>query len=649
MILNNPIIFLLVGEEGIKSSGTIKKYFSESEGVAYVYVCGENQQIPRGELEMGVCLNSSGKISFDIKEKEKLDSIVRLLKYYRYSNRENVNICIITDCGDSKYLLKSFYMDFCESLHHAFLNHVLCDMYYIVKEQFILTSPMTEFINRIEEFQKEDWLRFIFIISDVSNEGVLKNSREELFENILDSIMLEIGKEMVLHDPGRSIYDQLSENVFEVKSKLLTIGRMPLDQSVELKKKAIAHELCQTIWDFREKKPCVKIPISGEIDTSELGEKIYDAMQPIREGLHLIAYYNDKPLKSLKGKSNKEVLYSFFRSNNEKFIEHNKKTYNLIAQNLKTTYYQIYLESRIDNLLQHFSSNTINLNILDYMADSIMDEIDNKVKDYSRQFVQVKSDYDKWINDTCDCLFGLKNRILSKSCWTLLDRWGEYQLELIFCDIMQECLYSIRHEIETWRQKKYLECQKIIGFRDNIQQQWDTISKDSKSAEWCLLDVYAKNVSEYLSEHDNISKKYLHQLYANMLLGKENPKDVEHLTEHYVSSLYTGKLTNIWFSASHESNAYVKNDNFYKDLYNEIIHDKIIQIRGWLANIDPYICLIGSPSNMLMQSAQTQEDNPVTIYLTEKYIQPVVIYYQHIGKTDNLYLYKKIEVYEESI
>ena len=223
-LLENPVLFLLFSSQAkAEFSMLLNRMGNLDRCIVMQAYDSVKAQIDDGRV-VGIELGGPGP---GAPYRRQLAAAVRRTKLHKYCRGKDITVCAILEGSDDYSRERAVCERVYNDLKSAYRNHVYVDFYVMAKEPFVPGGglELQALIDGLKPLAGEDWARYIFLVSDITNEERLVEKYSERFETVLDSIVLTNCRSS--SGAGSAyIHERLLEESEELGSKLLALGRV---------------------------------------------------------------------------------------------------------------------------------------------------------------------------------------------------------------------------------------------------------------------------------------------------------------------------------------------------------------------------------------------------------------------------------------
>lgn len=628
--LANPIFVVLSGAEISRKHQLMKHFFDElhSEYTAAQLYRDTAQPAQRsGLIPIPVTSASTLQPVFF----SELDAAIRRSKRHRYPNNNDLTVCLFFDSTTSDMLVTKVCRELYSLLSHAYYNHVFFDIYFLLLEDFVpcagRIAQNSNAARQLSELHKQEWVRYIFLLSDVTNTGQLILDSDKLFQTVLTAVLLTNS-----HSRGETMGQLQDILIREAEGgKFFCLGQTALCPSVREIQQMVQAELLvqlsaqvQTNEDFPKKQSCL-VSLFDDIRS--------DILKESGEIEHIGCYaYTVSAAASVV--TNSDCLDTFFHENPELYMEEVEKRCRQHFEE-QTVHYWRQVKVWLDDMLCQYNA-SICVPQCEQFVVAVADDCLNQLQ----QQLQARS------NDARDRFVAWKNkaalmrrrswrRAPERAAYRLLDQWRVQKADELTYQIMDRCISDIRTRIKCWQEDIIRKCSLFSELRRSTDHKWDTLLRDSTASVRLLLQYRRNALSAYLQQYSWRVGACRSQLDA--LLGKEaGAAEIANLISIHTEQLLRegARSTLPWvdfqlFSGPDNTQTEVA----YEKLYHALKTDIPLNTRRDISNAAVYLCFLGRTQYSFVNYVQKQDDFPCVLHFEEYFIPPEVFCFQHLSSS----------------
>ncbi|MBQ7371184.1 MAG: hypothetical protein IJW67_04775, partial [Blautia sp.] len=561
---------------------------------------------------------------------------MRRVKCHKYRRHGDAVISLIIDNCAKDIDLQMLCCLLWSFFQNAFLGRVFLDVFYMMRETFLHDRISDyEMQKRIDLLQKNDWVRFVFLISDVRNDELLVEQDELLFSMIWDSITLVNSSFRFTNHHPRSLTDEFWTVSEGSGSKLFTLGKETTELGQRERMTLLKYVLMKKIR--RMKKLSSEELIYPKLDFEMLSVELKSILSDFPNALSSVEANESLLAKAALQYTNGEILTRFYYDNTEKVVLQKRKEYQEEWEHAVERFCQAYLKEYLNESLLQLSNNIIASVYYHRVAEMAEKEIVEIKKIYFHELLRARNDNEQWKQKVCrHARFRERGFYGNNFQIIILKEWGMHLSNEWYFEMMCSCFSKIQIYINTWEKRLACKCNTIKEYEKKLWIERNIVMQDIGMAKSLLMEKYL-NVAETIIEEKNEYNTNCYQELCGFILedAEENWK-VDKMIEEITERLFVD------ISYSLSRNPYllkqdVPDRNFMEKLMQNLLDNPVFQMRGGIFNQEPFICFMGSGNNLFMNFLKSKNRN--LLFYSEQYQAPVILYYQHIKKIGEVFSY----------
>lgn len=592
--------------------------------------------------------NSENLLLFQFIETNEMEEHIRRLKRRRYNRSNTIDVCIIIDSTHAQSPLKEICAKVYEELERAFPDHVYIDIYYMMYEGFEMNSFMREvnkkFICSLSELEKEEWIRFVFLVSEVNNRERVIGDRKDIFDIIINSVAaLNLGWGYDKEINGGSISEKLFQAVQAYDSKVLTIGCIRMVQGEEKTKQLIKNYLLQeTLLYQGENNTLEKTGERFEYNFTKDLNRIEQQVKKKCLGIRSIGFYETMSMDNSNNYTNSQVLTNCFHKNHLFFMEN---VFNeCVEEQVQKGNFIWWLQVK-----EWFFSETHILSILLNEGQGVEKTIQPIVKTVEEQIdiAQKKLNTQKLVlehwktNRKVDKYYLKQNKKLRNDRYQfiVLSEWTSLIGRKISYEVFIKYLYDIRRELLVWKIELLSRYRSFMQYVDGLKNMWDNELLNCSGTEKKFIDMYSIEIRDFIKNNSFMINK-LWIVLKDLFFEKDfELQKVEESINDMVDWIYRerneyGNLVDSWQNAYKTQSG---KEFFFSEVYYGLLQYNGIQLRGNIFNMEPYICMIGDKKDEFINYLIKNHEKKMDIHFIEQRKGfPIVLYYVPIDSVNQL-------------
>lgn len=618
-LLENPVLFLLFSSQAeAEFSMLLSRMGDLDRCIIMEAYSGTAAQID----DARIVTIELGSIDPGSQYQQQLTAAVRRTKQHKYSRGKDITVCVILE-GSNDYSKEHAVCQWIyDDLKLAYRNHVYFDFYVMTNEPLICsTSPgLPTLIDALKPIEEEDWARYIFVVSDITNEERLVEQYAERFETVLDSIVLTNCRS----SSGVSnahIHERLLDESSEMGSKVMALGRVRMALDAAAAKRIIRHEMLECIQGL----PIQSGAASGWMNLDGLSLDILQDVKSTYPGILKVGLYEEDPIKSTTTQyTNQEAVFRYFQSGADTYM----------------CFQQERLEEKFKKRMECFCRREVKTWLMDTLfqpgggvvqkdcCQVVFQEAARGIQKY-RGLVQDANEknereFAQWKN--------IKVKASRWARWVLgnhwyepyrvLKEWAEFRGRRLAAAVFEQCLQDMEYYAKNWTRRMEGRCELFSllcrGAREDLQE----LMEDCCEAERHLIQGYREEVARELV---NMTAEIRHICsIINGLLRED--VDAEYLNRSIgrcVDWLYARGLKDI-------SPHFGSDNGAFGEILANFEEHICLLTRTQVPNVAPYVFLMGHPGDVFLEYVRGQKNTRYIVYDAEYMGCPVAFYYQHL-------------------
>lgn len=632
--LANPIFVVLSGTEISRKHQLMKHFFDEmhSEYMAAQLYRDTAQPAQCSELiPIPVTSASTLQPAFF----SELDAAIRRSKRHRYPNNNDLTVCLFFDSTTSDMLVTEVCRELYALLSHAYYNHVFFDIYFLLLEDFVPSdgriAQNATAARQLSELHDQEWVRYIFLLSDVTSKGQLILDSDKLFQTVLTAILLTNSY------TREKTMGQLQDILIREAegSKFFCLGQTTLCPSVREIQQMVQTELLlqlstqvQINENFPKKQSCLG-SLFDDIRSSVLKES---------GEIEHIGCYTYTVSAAASALTNSDCLDTFFHENPELYMEEVGKRCRQHFEE-QTVHYWRQIKVWLDDMLCQYNA-SICIPQCEQFVVAVADDCLNQLQ----QQLQARSNtardqFVAWKNEAALIKQRSWRCASERAAYCLLDQWRVQKVDELTYQIMDRCISDIRTYIKCWQEDVIRKCSLFSELKRSTDHKWTTLLRDSTASVRLLLQYRRNALSAYLQQYPWRVGACRSQLDA--LLRKEaGAAEIANLVSIHTEQLLRegARSTLPWV----DSQLFNEPDNAqtvaaYEKLYHSLKTDIPLNTRRDIPNAATYLCFLGRTQDSFVNYVQQQDDFPCVLHFEEYFIPPEVFCFQHLSSSSTFF------------
>lgn len=618
----NPIMVVLSGRKVGQKLKLLERIFGSINGymVAQLYenfadlVEDSNLiPIPVNFEEHGVFLTA-------------MDAAIRKNKVHKYPNNNDLTVCLFIDSASIIPL-----QDICEQLlkllNGAYYNRVFFDIYYLLWEDFVPDTAGKAWSanagKQVLTLGAQEWVRYVFLASDVNSKGQLIADEAKLFRMVLTTMFLtncstDRGDMTGLQD----LLMRVTEN-----GKFFALGQAALYQSTQQIDQVIRTELLEQLSasthcdkDLPKQMTCLATLYSDIFD------EIWGESCQIE---HIGCYTYAMPTDTL---TNGDCLDVLFHENPALYMKEVKVRCQRRLMERIPQYWQ-RVKAWLNDLLYQCRASicapecgTLAAAVADTALDHLQQQFQKEAAGASNRFLTWKN---QMVEKPLNKWWSARERF----AYRLLDQWRRQKVEELVYEFLDEYIYDIRTRVKLWKEEITRTCVLFAELQHDAQRKWTALLRDSSPTEQLLLQYRKKVMSAYLQREPQCVEACCRQL--NALLGRQ-PEMAEIagvIYRHTEQLRWEGEQ-----SAQPWANPRLPDgmsdpevEALYNALYSVLKVDVPLNTRRHIPNASTYICFFGGAQNHFIGYVRKQNEFQYIPHFEDDSIALEVFCFQHLS------------------
>ena len=640
IIPDNPIAFVFFGEDAGEKYNQVYHFWGDTDYVIYIQVLKNQEDRIENDKVVVLETESDGAPRFNSDYSYSLDVAIRRTKRHNYMNRADVDVVVLSD-EQNDISIEKVCRGIYESLITAYFNHVFFEIYFWLLENFsnqvMRNGKSQEFLDQMKRLEEIEWVRFIFLISEMMNTEKIVRNKNQFVRIAIDSSILGNCSRMRLDWKGLSIYVQLSERTTVTDSKLLTIGRLPLGISQAAKKNIFCRCLLEKISGLQMQKADIKN--IQYMDRKVIKERINEELADLQKGMTSVGCHENIIFANAGTERMEDILYRCFRNNHIEYMRINSPAYKEACEIKTQNYCNIQLENWLSENVCRYTSNIFDITEIDKFISGAYCEIEKAVAGARDNLRKQNELFYEWKQKRrLNASRSIRKKYRQNFQIYVLEQWGARYTAQLESEIYLESLRSMQYYLNVWRSKMYARRQTFFQYLNRLRYQYDVLLLDSSKPEKLELKAYEMELYKYLESRPAFIENCYRSLSRQICERQE--------TDLVITDLLAKFLNDVRMEMPEKSGAAdlcMENTGnqreLYSELYKEITSEKLFHVRGSICNIQPYICLMGKSNDGFIQYISGCSVEEKIVYDVECYEYPVVVYYQHIDKIEELFMH----------
>lgn len=647
VFLENPLLFVLAGDQAQKYYRTLKQRFGSMGRCIFLQVIEdgdsiiEEEQVIKLRIEHGA--NDQYVPNCDSDFLKQLNEAIRRTKQYKYISGSQLAVCVLANQKSTYRYLQTLCETLYDHLTYAYLSRIVFDIYCFLAEEFVFeaSSGIDNLFSmrRYAELSEKEWVRYVFLVSDVSSEEIITDSQDSIFDLALSSIALtncNFGK--------RSISGQLRKDLSQegqaLDSKLLTIGGGSLLPRVDVVKLLLRRELLSRVNQTRVSADSLCQPVF------EAASYYQEILRDVREECRYISkiyYYPPRGKGRFQHETNSKIMSYYFRTAPEQFMRQAEKVSQKRHLAKANDFFRVQIKPALDEALRRSGVSVCDQGAERVIANAAIQILSAIQKGEEEALELCKKALMTWKDQIKRRRF--RDRLFHREdfIFTVLDEWKGYREQEIAHSAFIKFLSEIQGCVAGWQNT----LTKKLELFSNAMQLSDQIcymmQNETGKVDHLLLNFYGQSLEKFFNANQGVVRSCRNDL-GKLLERESDPADFEEVIQAWVERIYMENFQNV--SPYGESTIFgmlpSQQDQLFEEMYLALTQQAQLQIRGSVPNIQPHICFFGSSDNKLIQYVQKQPGFQGFLALSDNCGGniPFVLYYQNIASFEDIPAYQ---------
>lgn len=555
---------------------------------------------------------------------EAFDRVIRQNKLHKYPHNNDLTVCLFFDSFSSNIPLSEICTELYNTLTNAYYNRVVFDIYFLLLEDFVASSKR-RFQNliaaqKLGDIQSCEWVRYIFLLSDVNSEGQLTNDYNGLFTTVLMSIFLTNS----CNGDGKSLGRLEDVLMRETETgKFFCLGHISLQQSSQDIRHMVRTELLRALSKNAE----IKTVRSEEISIhSMLASDVKNEVDRQSFGIMHIPCYRISLPDNINEINKSNFLDICFHDGPARFIdEAENRCRKHFTEHIGNYWRQ--LKTQMDDMLCQFDHGLSDEGCEEYVA--------SKVDMALSKYEQLCQDKRSAINEEILLWKSQALRVCSRKvisiAFNLLEEWRDLRVREIVIKLLNFCISDMRTRINYWRDDIARKCRQFSMLCQREESSWNTLVRDSDMASRILLEYRQRELTSYL--HNN-------QWWIDACRGRINFLLREQIGETDLVNIVAAETEQLlceglqaslpWSDTNLPEDSDPRIDELYTGLYQALKNEIPLLTRRRIYNAPTYLCFFGGASARFIEYVCDQGEYQYLLHFDDKSSSPVVLFFRHI-------------------
>lgn len=628
--LTNPVLVVLSGADIGHRYQLLEQFFG---GIRSEFMAAQLAESTVGTvgsedlIRLPIPLNQEHSRSFV----PALDSMIRKTKLHKYPNNNDLTVCLFFDSSNGNIPLSKVCESLYQLLTNAYYNRVVFDIYFLHCEDFLIQNDQekqnTDAAEQLKKIHGKEWIRYIFLLSDVTSGGQLTADSDKLFHMVLTSVFL------TNCSVGGKNMGQLQDALIRESesSKFFSLGQTELRQSEHDIRQMIQTKLLQELSanvNFQDKLP----KRSALLGT--LHKDIYNEVTVRSRNIEHIGCYTYTIPEGGAALTNADCLDVFFHENPTLFMaEIEEQCCQYFMQ--QEGHYWRQIKAWLDDLLYQYNASICVPQCEQFIVTMVEEALDQLHQQFYVKANKAREQFIAWKNQ----------EIQIKRTWTvaperfaysLLEQWRVWKAQEITYSISAVCISDIRTRVHFWQKGIVQKCNLFSELRSNAAYGWTSLLQDSSSTKQMLLKYRRNALNAYMQKNQWQTDICRGQLDA--LLGKQaGAAEIANIVSAHTEKLLREgfRLSLPWAAPrlpSELEDPQVR--DLYEALYDALKNDIPLNARRHIPNAMPYLCFFGGSEDRFINYVKQRNEFQYILHFEEQHISPEVFYYQHLSSSE---------------
>lgn len=555
---------------------------------------------------------------------ESLDRVIRQDKLHKYPHNNDLTICLFFDSSSSNIPLIEICTELYNTLTNAYYNRVVIDIYFLLLEDFVESDPIRLqnilAARKLGSIEAQEWIRYIFLLSDVNSEGQLTNDYDRLFTTVLTSAFLTNS----CNGDGKSIGKLEDVLMRETETgKFFCLGHISLQQSVE----DIFHMVRKELLNALSKDSESKLDLSRELFFPNI--LVSDVKKEVTQqssGIRHIPYYKSGFVENTIEISNSDLLDLCFHDGPERFMDEAEIRSQKHFAEYSANYWR-QLKAWMDDTLFQFSYGISANGYEDYVASEANKVLLNLEQIYHQKYDAAKEELRQWKSQSVR--YTAKKRI--SVILSVLMEWRDLKADEVMQKLLISCISDMRTRIKYWRDDMARKYMLFSALHQDEESRWNGLIRDSDMALRLLLEYRQKEFVSYLCDNRWWINACCGRI--NSLLREEISKDelINMVSAEADKFVCEGLQTSLpWADTRLPEGINPRIDDLYTMLYQALKTEIPLLTRRRIYNAATYLCFFGKTSTRFTRYIYEQGEYQYILHLNDKSASPMVMFFRHL-------------------
>ena len=552
---------------------------------------------------------------------QKFTTAVRHTKRHKYCRGNDITVCVILEDSDDYSRQHTICQQVYDDIKNAYRNHVYFDFYVMANEPLISGTGLglPALIHVLKPIEGEDWTRYMFLVSDITNEERLVEQYAERFETVLDSIVLTNCRS----SSGSSnsyIHERLLDESAELGNKILVLGRVRMELDEAAAKCIIRHEMLE----FIQHLPVQPGFTSGRLNLEGLRFDILQDVEHTYPGILKVGLYEDQMRGADAQYTNQDIVSRYFQSGADAYMQFQQERLEEKFKKSMEHYCRYNVRTWLMDSLFQLSDGVIQKECCRAVFQEAVGEIQNYRELAQKASRENEQEYSRWQSITVKTSRWV--RWVSRNRWyekyRVLKEWVEFQGRRQAAAILEQCLQDMEFYAINWACRMDGRCELFsllcLGAREDLEE----LLEDCCEAEQHLMQRYQEGIARELA---NMAAgiRDICSVMNNLLREDVDAEYLDRSIGRCVDWLYARRLKDIRLFGDQDTNTFGEMLANFEDHICLLTRTKV-------HNIAPYVFLMGRSGNAFLEYVRGQKNAKYIVFDTEYMECPAAFYYQHL-------------------
>lgn len=633
--LCNSLLILLTESDFDKKYSLLSKFFNliNQELMVGVICKDKNFSVPNDKIIKFVCNISTNKIDVDF---QTLDAELRKIKKHRYINNNDLTVCLYLDSNNDSFDANFIIDEISAIFSNAYSNKVIIDIYFFVKEEFInsaqIISKTTAIKTSLNTLQELECVRYIFLLSDVSSDGVLVNDFYMLFNAALLSTLVTN-----YCDESNEIKLLQDTLMRETESgKYFCIGHFPLEQNEEIINSTVKASLIKRICKYKGKLMYNQEDMARLCNCSYFTNDVYDFMSRKSVNIRSVKLYEKPTYKKGDKITNYQLLTDAFGVNYRLFLSDLYKEAVAYSSEREKVFWE-----NIKSLLDEMIFCNFGTSDLKYSAETVFKSVDNALdnslyENWAAKKVLLEEEMN-WRQEVVHLSF-LPFRI--NAAYRVLSEWIDFKCRALSYYITENFIIYLKDMLDSWM-KDYAAKHSILNITKVAEEKKVSDIYEYLPNIMKLLYIFQTNsFDRFLDRNQWYLDRYNRKISSAIFSGSDNI-EIAGIIEKYTAKtlLYGQRHSYSWANLhipmlSEDPHSVNK---LYSEIYNTLRNESSLLSRRQIHNGETYLCFCGKTSSDFADYVRECGEDQYILDNMELHENSAVVLFHHLDSYDDFF------------